>query len=96
MKAKRKTAAQRQAEERAALRQRICDIGLGATYGEADSEDYFFGAEELERFVTALKRTFSSGYSNRDEDPRFMSHNIGSFGTIDKATDFLFEDGVRA
>ena len=92
MPTKRKTKQQKEAEEKAALRQPIADVYAGATGWLIEAEDSI-SLESASRAITALRQLF-----NRGEDYEFMwqSQNLEHFETIDQATDFLYRYGVKA
>jgi len=90
--AKRKTKAQRETEQKAALRQRVADIATGAAGYEFDCQGEFSTAEMLSRFIPALKVQF-------DEEGRshlWNAGNLNNYENIDSTADFLWEYGVRA
>lgn len=89
---KRQTKAQKETEAKAALRQRIADIYAGACGESADTEDFFLTLDPASRAITAIKKLFG------EEGRSYMweSHCLDRFETIDSATDFLFQNGVRA
>ena len=55
---KRKTKSEKEAEEKAALRQRIADVYAGACGEPADTDDFFLTLEAGSRAITALKKLF--------------------------------------
>lgn len=92
MSAKRKTKAQREAIQKAALRRRVADIAIGAAGYDFDSPDEFATAEFLERFVCAMKVCFG----NDRNEYLWKPHCLGKWENIDSAADALWENGVRA
>lgn len=92
MKTKRKTKAQREAEQKAALRQRVADIAIGAAGYNFDDESEFATAEFLERFVPALRVCFGTD----GNDYLWSAHCLGKWNDIDSSTQALWENGVRA
>jgi len=90
--AKRKTKAQREAEQKAALRQRVADIATGAAGYELDADSEFSTAEVLSRLMPALQIQFSM----EGRDYLWALSNLGNYNDIDSTTDFLYEHGVRA
>ena len=96
---KRKTKEQREAEQRAALRQRIADIATGAAGYEFDNGDEFATADFLARFVPALRVQF--GFDEKREELKKFNHlwsliNLQNYNDVDSTTDFFFDHGVRA
>jgi len=89
---KRKTKSEKEAEEKAALRQRIADVYAGACGEPADTDDFFLTLEAGSRAITALKKLF--GQEGREY--MWESHCLDRFETIDLATEFLYQTGVRA
>lgn len=97
-KRKRKTAAQREAEQRSALWQRVYDIYCGANGGaweEAENGDaeQWADAGILSRVVPALADIFD------DENERrylFVAHNLHHYSNVGSAVGLLYEHGVRA
>lgn len=92
MKAKRLTKAQREAQQKKALLQRITDVYSGAQ-GQAWGQDDFANAEILANAIHALKGMFGDqvGWKHIWE-----CHCIDRFDTPKTATDFLFGVGIRA
>jgi hypothetical protein len=96
---KRKNKEQREAEAKAALRQRIADIAVGASGSEFDNGDEFATADFLSRFVPALRVQFgldAEGKERGDRNYFWFPSNLGRYDNIDTTTDFFFEHGVRA
>jgi hypothetical protein len=101
---KRKTKEQREAAAKAALRQRVEDIAMGAAGFDFTVEGEFATANFLSRFMPALKVQF--GYDRVPDETKpqkresnhylFALHNLEHFDNIDSTADFLFENGVRA
>lgn len=56
---KRKTKAQREAEKREALRQRVADIVSGACGRDMDTEDEWVSVEELPRVLASVRERLS-------------------------------------
>lgn len=92
MPAKRQTKSEKEANEKAALRQRVADVYAGACGEDADTEDFFLTLTAASRAITALKKLFG------EEGCTYMweSHCLDQFETIDSATEFLFQLRVRA
>jgi hypothetical protein len=98
---KRKTKEQREEIARAALRQRIEDIALGAEGDEGvlDKNGWFAGAHCLSRLIPALRARFGlDDEGNERTDIKYLWYpsNLDSFDNVDTITDFLYEHGVRA
>lgn len=89
---KRKTKTEKEAEAKAALRQRIADIYAGACGESVENESFFLTLEAGSRAITALKIIF--GEENREY--MWESHCLDRFETVDSATEFLFTNGVEA
>jgi len=99
--AKPRTKEQREADARAALRQRIEDIAVGAAGYDFKAEGQFATAEFLSRFIPALQIQFgwvkNEGEKNQSSNHWLWSHiNLAHYDDIDSTTDFLFEHEVRA
>lgn len=92
MATKRKTKAQREADQKAALLRRITDIYSGAL-GQAWDEDEFASADLLSRVVPALQQMF--GAQIEREFP-WMARSLGRFDNPESAAAFLFGLGIRA
>lgn len=92
---KRKTKEQREADERAALLQRITDIYSGAN-GGVWTEDEFAYAELLSRVVPVLRKLFLCEEMGRMNAHCFEPHCLNYYDTPKAATEFLFDKGVRA
>ena len=98
---KRKTKAQREAEQWGALRQRVSDVVTGACGRELDVDDEGEALEspspeELERIVPALERLFGVNEEAKRNLYLFKVHNLGHYRDVDAITNHLFEAGVRA
>ena len=89
--AKRKTKAQREAEEYAALLQRITDIYSGATGQEWGDGDWAT-ADNLSRVLPAIRELFETEAG----DWKFGLHAINYYDTAETAATFLYKNGVRA
>lgn len=89
---KRKTRSQREAEQRAALRQRITDVYSGALGTEWD-EDQFATAEILSNVIPVLKEIFGDQVSGQEY--LWAPHCLRYFDTAQSATDHLFSHGVK-
>ena len=102
---KRKTKAEREAEQRAALFVRVRDVYSGACgeewLEELDGEQQqWLSMESAGRAIRALRLMFQGDKpEDRDECERawlFKTHNLAKFESATSATDWLFEHGVRA
>jgi hypothetical protein len=96
---KRKTKEQREAEAKAALRQRVADIATGANGGLFDNDDEFATAGFLSRFIPALRAQFGIDSEGKAIDRWLFLwdlHNLHYYDNVDTTTDFLFEHDVRA
>lgn len=95
--AKRKTKAEREEEQRAALRLRLGDMMAGAQGEDPDSED--FCTLFLANYPCVLEAV-----KIRLMTPEFWDTNTyltaaysaDEFETVEKLTDFLYRNGVRA
>ena len=103
--AKRRTKAQREADEKAALRQRIRDIATGAAGCEPDEESGLdlvseLGAEGMSRFLPALREVFElwSLESGEGHQRAWLlgPHTLHNYENLDKLTDLFYEEGIRA
>lgn len=88
----RKTKAQRAAEQRAALLQRITDIYSGAQ-GQCWGDDFVAGTDELSRIMPALEDVFGEQV---DHSYLWLLSNLNHYNSPQDATDFLFAAGIRA
>ena len=90
--AKRKTKAQREADQRAALTRRVLDIAAGAEGGEVPlcADDFMVSAVFLSRFITALKQVFDLA------EYFYLPQNIDEYDNVESTVEFLFRNGVRA
>lgn len=95
MSTKRKTKAQREAEQKAALYQRIHDVYSGAVGAQWDSRDGgdFADAETLTNVMWALRCIFAD---QSEHEFYWDIHHIKYFDNPEKAADFLFDAGFRA
>ena len=82
------------------LRERIADIACGAgidnIWGE-DGDYWCAGAVELERFMLAIQRALV--HDHKDEYTRkhtIAVSAIGHFESLNSATDYLWNCGIRA
>lgn len=90
---KRKTKTEKEAEQMAALRVRVCDILTGACGMEdVEDESFFLTLEAASRAIPALKRVFEQ----EGRDYMWQPHCLDRFETVDKITEFLFRNGARA
>lgn len=81
----------REAEQKAALRQRIADVYCGAQGGLV-ADDEWATADLLSRVLPALRALFDrEGFHHL-----FFLGNLDYYDTIDSATDFFWDHGVRA
>lgn len=95
MSTKRKTKAQREVEQKAALLQRITDVYSGAVGDAWDSEaGNFADAEVLARVMPALSKIF--GPQNDENEWMWSLHNLGNYEQPEDACEFLFRAGIRA
>jgi hypothetical protein len=98
MATKRKTKEQRDAEAKAALRQRLDDIFLGAT-GDVWDESGEPWPEQFMAFVRAVNRVFCVPASA--DDPHSGNEylwglwNLENYRTPETAAEYLFENNVR-
>ncbi len=95
MPAKKLTAKQKKENQlRAALRQRLHDVAVGAGISDVDGVDWWsFDLEGLRRFIQSVDLLFVDG----DEKKHLTAHwNIDEYDSLDKTTDFLFRNGIRA
>jgi len=90
--AKRKTKAQRQEEQKAALRRRVEDILVTAHWGTFDDGESLF-LEDVPRAVFAVKTLLLPGDA---EDMLTGIHNVDEYANPVSLTDFLWRNGVRA
>ena len=88
---KRKTKAQREGEQYAALLQRVTDIYSGAL-GIEWTADEWATADTLSRIIPALKELFSVETAQYVWSPG----NLRYFDTAENAAKFLYESGSRA
>lgn len=93
MSTKRKTKAQREAEQRAALLRRVHDVYCGAKGQLWDSDD-FSTAAQLSNIVPALRDLFASQHSEMTYP--WQPHCLHYYDTAESAADFLFSQGYRA
>jgi hypothetical protein len=98
---RRKTKEQREAAAKAALRQRIEDIALGAEGGAGvlGPHDWFAGADCLGRLLPALKARF--GLDEKGEELERIAYlwsngNLHYYDNVDSITEFFWNAGVRA
>lgn len=95
MATKRKTKAQREAEQKAALLQRITDVYSGAVGDAWDSEaGNFADAAVLSSVMPAMRKIF--GEQNTENEWMWSLHNLDHYEHPESATDFLFRAGIRA
>ena len=90
---KRTTKAQRDAQQLAALTQRISDIYCGASGGVWDEEEEWPTAEQLAVIAPAVRSTFKNS-----ELPEWIwdLQNLDKFEAPSRIAKQLFEFGVRA
>ena len=96
--AKRKTKAERIEDEKAALQQRLADMLRGAEGGDLDPDDDCAAIYPgiLSNWLSAIRWTLLTK-EQRDERPGMMNPAcLGYFENVPKATDWLYEYGVRA
>lgn len=92
---KRKTKAQREAEQKDALRQIVLAVACGASQGEAFDGEFCMAAPDLQWFMQGLSRIFEPQL--HESSRVFKSLNwIEYFETVDQATDLLWRFGCRA
>ena len=94
MTTKRKTKAQREAELKAALLQRLADIYSGAAGEKWVYGEQWATAELLTKIIWACKEIF--GPQRPEIDWPFNTHSIEYFDTPESACEHLFEAGYRA
>ena len=94
MTTKRKTKAQKEAEEKAALKQRLTDIYSGALGQKWDDDDEGFiaDAELLCRVVQACRDVFVNDHNKQ----LFEVHNLDEYATVENLTGFYYAYGLRA
>ena len=93
MTTKRKTKAQKESEEKAALAQRLNDIYSGALgYKWDDDELLIADGELLSKVVMACRAIFKT----EDNEYLFEIHNLDEYNTVEKLTEFYYRNGVRA
>jgi hypothetical protein len=100
--AKRTTSkAEREAAEKAAIRRRLKDMAIGAYGGYSqpdwEAEDFVgmaneMGLDAFGRWVGAIR----VAWIEKDREWVTDYQNLEHFDTLDKATEFLWENGVRA
>lgn len=88
---KRKTKAQREQEQRAALLRRVTDIYSGAQGAVWDNDD-FVTAEILGQVIPVLRELFGT----ENTEYLFSLHCLRYFDSAASATNHLFSNGVRA
>lgn len=95
---KRRTKADRERAEKAALRQRLTDLAQGAlgccVLNQDPDEDWLLnsmGLDDFGRFLGAVQRAL--GADDNKLDALWMLENYDEIG---KATEYLWERGVRA
>lgn len=88
---KRLTKQQKEDQQRAALLRRVTDVYSGAM-GAIWTEDEFATAEILSRVLPALKELFDPQWQDYMHSP----HGLSRFDNAKSATDWLFQEGVRA
>jgi len=90
---KRKTKAQRELEQKAALRQRIHDIAVGAGVDDVVEDDYWcIDPESLCRLLIAARHIFVTD----GNEYLFKAYSIDKYTCLDNLTDFYYRNGVRA
>lgn len=90
---KRLTKAEREAAQKAALRQRIGDIVAGACGQEKDTEGEIVFLCEYPNVLRAVKARLELP---ADREHLTSAHNADAYETVEKLTEFLFRNGVRA
>ena len=90
---KRKTKAQREAEAKDALQQRIQDIYSGACGRRCSDGDDWPSLEEVARVIPAIRETFGEPVKDW---LGWRAHNLGKFESVGAATEYLFDHGFRA
>lgn len=94
---KRQTKAEREAAQKAALKQRIADIAAGVNYGPLDENDDIMCAEPLAQFVIALRATFALELDSSERNTYPWNINcLPYFSSVKSTTEFLWERGFRA
>lgn len=93
MTTKRKTKAQREAEQKAALYRRVRDVYCGAK-GQLWDGDDFATAANLSNIIPALRDLFSSQQSELIYP--WAPHCLSHYDTAESAAEFLFAQGYRA
>lgn len=93
MATKKMTAKQkREAQQKAALRQRVSDIATGAAGYRFDDGEAFATADFLSRFVPALEVQFGADGNSY----LWSTHSLLNYDDVDLTTDYLWDHGVRA
>ena len=92
MTTKRKTKAQKEAEEKAALRQRLTDIYSGALGYKWDDCCYEISGKMLMDVIRVCRDVF--GYD--DNVWLFEVHNLDKYDTVEQLAEFYYKNGVRA
>lgn len=101
---KRKTKQEREREEKAALRQRLWDMALGAcgayTGTMDDMEELnctpYSSLEHFGAFLAAVKRAFERSDEGYRNSHLFESHCWRHWNDFDNLTNHLYRGGVRA
>lgn len=93
MSTKRKTKAQREAEQKAELYRRVHDVYCGAK-GQLWDGDDFATAQHLSLVVPALRDLFAAQHAEMIYP--WQPHCLSHFDTADTATEFLYAQGYRA
>lgn len=98
MKRKRKTKAEREAEQMAALQKRVEDImagaGVEAEYDAFGEPCSFTMAENVPEIARALRARFD--LTEHQEEALGRLHNADEFDNSKRLTEWLYDMGVRA
>ena len=93
MTTKRKTKVQKEAEEKAALKQRLTDIYSGALGDKWDDDGLLIAYGELLCKVVMACRSI---FETEDNKYLFEIHNLDKYETAGQLTEFYYRNGVRA
>jgi hypothetical protein len=104
---KRQTKTEKIEAEKSALRLRLYDLACGA-FGQGFTEDslddlggeliHITDIEGFGRWLCAIREVFELNDSVEGQHKAYMTHPqcLHKFATLDSATEFLYERGIRA
>ena len=92
MTTKSKTVAQIEAEEKAALKQRLTDIYSGAVGVKWEDCCYEVSGKMLMDVIRVCRAVFG----HDDNVWLFEVHNLDKYDTVEQLTEFFYKNGVRA